>query len=431
MRVSLVPGLIPAGSATYVHPLDPSSLPGAVLSVAALPVAAASGYLLLLTVLSRRRRPPPASTPSTRIDVVVPAHDEENGIAATVASLLATDYPPALRRVVVVADNCSDATADRAREAGARVLVRVDPERRGKGYALALAFDRSIADGFAEAVAVVDADTVVSPGFLRACALRVAGGAGAVQVHYGVRNPDASWRTRLLAISFALFHEVRSLARERLRCSAGLRGNGMCFTTRLLREVPYQAFSVVEDVEYGIRLGLAGHRVHYAGEAAVLGEMPSGAAASRSQRRRWEGGRMRMARQHALELLRLGVVRRDRVLLDLGLDLLVPPLSYLGAAAAGGMLVVVLASALRGRWVLPAAWLWGASLAAIAVHVARGWWRSGTGWRGLRALGWAPVYLVWKLGVAISRPDRPKGEWVRTSREPGPPSAGGPGAPIP
>jgi 1,2-diacylglycerol 3-beta-glucosyltransferase len=311
------------------------------------------------------------------------------------------------------------------------VLVRVDPEKRGKGYALALAFDRSIADGFAEAVAVVDADTVVSPGFLRACALRVALGAGAVQVHYGVRNPDASWRTRLLAISFSLFHEVRSLARERLLCSAGLRGNGMCFTTRILREVPHQAFSVVEDVEYGIRLGLAGHRVHYAGEAAVLGEMPSGEAASRSQRRRWEGGRLQMARQHAVQLLRLGVVRRDRVLLDLGIDLLIPPLSYLGAAAGGGMLVVVIATALQGRWVLPAAWLWGASVAALTAHVARGWWLSGTGWNGLRALSMAPLYLVWKLGVAISRPDRPKGEWVRTAREPGPPSADGPGAPAP
>lgn len=407
-----------------------AAVAGIVLLLAALPVAAASGYLLVLTLLSGRLREPPTSTPSLPIDVVVPAHDEENGIAATVASLLAADYPTGLRRVVVVADNCTDATAERARESGARVLVRTDAERRGKGYALALAFDRSIADGFAQAVAVVDADTVVSPGFLLACALRVASGAPAVQVHYGVRNPDASWRTRLMAISFALFHEVRSLARERLGCSAGLRGNGMCFTIRLLREVPYQAFSVVEDVEYGIRLGLAGHRVHYAGEAAVLGEMPSGAAASRSQRRRWEGGRLEMARHHALDLLRLGVARRDRVLLDLGLDLLVPPLAYLAGAAAGGLLVVALSSAILGHWMLPALWLWGACVVAVTIHVARGWWLSGTGWRGVRALAWAPAYLAWKLGVAVSRPDRPSGEWVRTSREAPPPAPGKPGPPA-
>ena len=98
----------------------------------------------------------------------------------------------------------------------------------------------------------MDADTLVSPNLLRAFAARLDAGAAAVQARYGVRNPDASWRTRLMAIAFALFHDLRSLGRERLGLSAGLRGNGMCFSTRLLREVPHQAFSVVEDLEYGL-----------------------------------------------------------------------------------------------------------------------------------------------------------------------------------
>lgn len=394
-----------------------SSIANTLLTLMALPVLAGSAYLLVLTALSRRSRPPPLSKAGVKVDIVVPAHDEEVGIGATVASLLAAEYPAALRRVIVVADNCSDDTACRAKEAGATVIVRVEPERRGKGYALALAFERALSEGFADVVAVVDADTLVSPGFLRVCAARLAGGAEAVQVSYGVRNPDASWRTRLLAIAFALVHDVRSLGRERLRCSAGLRGNGMCFTTRVLREVPYQAFSVVEDLEYGIRLGLAGHRVHFASEAAVRGEMPAGAAAARTQRRRWEGGRLQMVRDHALALIRLGLTRPDRVLLDLGLDLLVPPLSYLGALALAGLVATGVASALEGALVRPALWLWTASIAAIAIHVARGWWLSGTGVAGLGALARAPVYLAWKVGLALTRSDRPRGEWVRTSRE--------------
>ena len=394
-----------------------SSIANTLLTLMALPVLAGSAYLLVLTALSRRSRPPPLSNPAVKVDIVVPAHDEEVGIGATVASLLASDYPAALRRMIVVADNCSDSTAARAREAGATVLIRTDSDRRGKGYALAYAFDRSLADGFADAVVVVDADTVVTSGFLAACARCVSAGAEAIQVEYGVRNPGASWRTRLLTISFAMFHAVRSLGRERLGLSAGLRGNGMCFTARLLREVPYQAFSVVEDVEYGIRLGLAGHRVHYADEAAVLGEMPSGGAAAGTQRRRWEGGRFQMAREHALALIRLGLTRPDRVLLDLGLDLLVPPLSYLGALALSGLVATGVASALEGTLVRPAFWLWTASVAAIGIHVARGWWLSGTGVAGLGALARAPVYLAWKVGLALTRSDRPRGEWVRTSRE--------------
>ena len=102
----------------------------------------------------------------------------------------------------------------------------------------------------------------------------------------------------------------------------------MCFTHAVLREVPHEAFSIVEDLEYGIRLGRAGHRVHYAWEAEVLGEMVSGEKASRSQRRRWEGGRWAMTRQFGLPLLARGAcASATRVLLDLAMDLLVPPLS--------------------------------------------------------------------------------------------------------
>jgi hypothetical protein len=71
--------------------------------------------------------------------------------------------------------------------------------------------------------------------------------------------------------------------------------------------VPHEAFSIVEDLEYGIRLGQAGERVHYAWEAEALGEMVSGEKASRSQRRRWEGGRMAMMRQYGLPLLAEGL----------------------------------------------------------------------------------------------------------------------------
>lgn len=387
------------------------------LIVTAIPVLLAAGYLGLLAALSRRVPARRHGVAGHRFDLVVPAHDEAAGIAATVTSLLALDWPPAQRRVVVVADNCSDDTAARARAAGATVLERKDAACRGKGYALARAFDWSLADGFADAVVVVDADTLVSPNLLRAFAGRLDAGALVLQARYGVRNPEASWRTRLMALAFALFHDVRSLGRERLGLSAGLRGNGMCFATRLLRQVPHQAFSVVEDLEYGIRLGLAGHRVHFVDEASVVGEMPSGAGASASQRRRWEGGRAAMVRRFAGPLLRRGLVDRDAVLVDLALDLLVPPLSRLLAVVAAGS-----ALALALTWWIgsaPAgAWLWWACLALLGLYVARGCVISGLGLRGMASLAWAPVYLVWRLRVTA--PPAPELAWERTPREPAP-----------
>ena len=252
----------------------------AALVLFAVPVLACSAYLVLLTLLSRQDRTPEiraaqhgARRPRLRFVVVVPAHDEAAGIAATVGSLLATDYPRELFHVLVVADNCNDDTAQRARAAGADVLVREDREHVGKGHALAYAFEHVAAEGWAEAIVVVDADTVVSKNLLAAFAARLDSGAGVVQARYGVRNPDTSWRTRLMTIAFATFHDLRSNARETLQVSCGLRGNGMAFAMSLLREVPFDAFSVVEDIEYGIHLAEAGHRVRYAGDAYVLGEM--------------------------------------------------------------------------------------------------------------------------------------------------------------
>ncbi|OJT25637.1 glycosyl transferase family 2 [Archangium sp. Cb G35] len=386
------------------------------LVLLALPVFAAAGYLLLLTLLSGEKEAPPQVAPRLKFDIIIPAHNEEAGIARTVSNLSRVDWPVELRRILVVADNCSDATADRAREAGATVLVRHNQELRGKGYALQHAFERSLADGFADAVVVVDADTEVTPNLLHAFALRLEAGAQAVQAHYGVLNPHASWRTRLMAVAMALFHKVRSLGRERLGVSCGLRGNGMCFTHAIIRQVPHEAFSIVEDLEYGIRLGKAGQRVHYAWEAEALGEMVTSEKAARSQRRRWDGGRMAMTRKFGLPLLAEGLRKGDKVLVDLAMDLLVPPLSWvvLGAGA------VAVASGALSLWLgHPAlsSYLSAASVLSLVLYVMRGWWVSGMGLAGLSALAWAPFYVAWKVWLMLSRPEEKKGEWVRTTRE--------------
>ena len=385
------------------------------LAAAGLPVLAASSYLAALALLSRRPAQPAGGTPRLKFDVIVPAHDEEAQIAATVGSLRAVDYPSALFRILVVADNCSDGTAAAAGAAGAAVLVRTDAERRGKGYALNHAFDRSLTDGFADVVVVVDADTVVSPNLLTAFAARFEAGALAVQADYAVRNPRSSWRTRMMTVAFAAFHGVRSLARERLGVSCGLRGNGMGFASAVLRAHPHRAFSVVEDVEYGIQLGYAGVPVRYVDEAHVFGQMVVGEHASRSQRERWENGRSVLIRQHALPLLRAAWRRRDGLLLDLALDLLVPPLGELVAIITVGVIVCLVAGGAHHGVAL---WIWGAAAAGIVLHVGRAWVLSGVGPAGLLDLLFAPVYVVWKLTLRL-RPGkrRPKDEWVRTTRE--------------
>jgi cellulose synthase/poly-beta-1,6-N-acetylglucosamine synthase-like glycosyltransferase len=393
------------------------------LTILGIPVLACATYLFVLA-LAAEAPPIPARDdepePRLRFDIIVPAHDEESGIGATIASLRRLDYPADRVRILIVADNCADTTARVAGEAGAIVLVRDEPTRRGKGYALALGFARAEADAVADAVVVIDADTTASPNLLRAFARRFQADAHAVQASYGVRDPEASWRARLMVLALAIFHGLRSLGRERLGLSAGLRGNGMGFTREVLRRVPPEAFSIVEDVEYGIKLAEAGVRVGYVPEAEVLGDMAPRGAAAATQRRRWEGGRAALARAHAPRLLAEGLARRDAVRLDLAMDLLVPPLSSLALAALlGAAAALVVHVALGGSATAMVPWL--LALGFLTAHVLRGLSLSGAGPRGLFTLLWAPVYVAWKIGLRLRRSPRGSQEWIRTARDGGRP----------
>ncbi len=380
----------------------------------ALPAGLACAYLLACTLLSARAPAPERSSRRLRFDVFVPAHNEEAVIARTVANLLRLDWPADRFRVIVIADNCSDATSSIAAQSGARVFERANLELRGKGYALKHAFERSAAEAWADAVVVIDADAEASANLLEAFAARIERGACAVQAHYGVLNPFASWRTRLITIAKAAFHIVRSRARERVGVSCGIRGNGWCVTHALLARVPYRAFSLTEDLEYGIELGLAGFRVQYADEAHSDADMVSGEQIARKQRQRWEHGRFELVRAKSATLLRAAILMRSAVCLDLAVDLLVLPLSYVTLNVCA---LIALAGA--AAWWLPTmhTWLWfGLGCAAsLILYVLRGWQLSGIGARGLLDLARAPGFLLWKILLMMRR--RTSDEWVRTDRE--------------
>ena len=385
----------------------------AALWITAVPATAASFYLFVLTALSARLPPRASSARKLRFDVIVPAHNEHAVIANIIASLQRLDWPSDKFRIVVVADNCTDDTAAIATAAGAHVMQRVDQEQRGKGYALSFAFAASRARDWADAVVVIDADAKASPNLLESFAQRIESGEHAVQAHYGVSNTDASWRTRLLSIAKASFHIVRSRARERLGLSCGIRGNGWCVTHALLGKVPYKAFSLTEDLEYGIELGMAGYRVAYADEAHADAEMVTGEKDARKQRQRWEQGRFQLVREKTLPLLRQALLNRSALCLDLALDLMVLPLSYVALNVAA-VLVLATFAATQG---VSQAWQWLGIGCAVSLlfYTLRGWQLSGAGLRGLLDLARVPFFLAWK--IAVMARGRHSKEWVRTNRE--------------
>ena len=366
-------------------------------------------YLGVLTVAGALpRRPTGTGRLAGRMAIVVPAHDEENGIARTVENLLAEAARDGASDVVVIADNCSDSTAERARAAGARVIVRADPQRRGKGFALQHAFESLRPQGHA-AYIVIDADSRVDPGFLAALRDRFGAGALAVQARYTVLNADESSRTRLAELALAAWNVLRPRGRDRLGVSVGLLGNGFALRRKVLDSVPHTAASVVEDLEYHLALVEAGIKVRFADLATVRGEMPSTGAAASTQRARWEGGRLQMLRRHGM---RLGgrVLRGQLRFLDPLADLLLPPLAYLVALTSAGMLVGASTATLTTGGLLL---LVVAAHVVVAVPVAR------LPWQRLWLLTRVPGYLAWKLFHlgAVLRAARRDAPWVRTARD--------------
>jgi len=379
------------------------------------------GYLVALTVLASRAPTEHrfATRKQRQFAFVIPAHNEETGIGATVASVLSVEYPRPHFDVIVIADNCTDGTARLAREAGATVLERHDSSARGKGYALRWGFDlltggRTPYDAFV----VIDADSVVTPNYLVVLNWYLEKGALAVQTSDLVAPGNEGWNAQMTRIGFLLYNYVRPLGRTALMGSAGLRGNGMCFATELLARVPWKAYSVAEDLEYGLQLLLEDIRVAFAREAGVFAVMPVDARNAVGQRARWEGGRLGLIRRYAPPLARRFFAAPSLAYLDASLDLLTPALvNLIGSCFLAALLTSVLlwfgiprAGVYASLWLVVSAMGCGHLIAGLIIAQAD---RS-----VYRALAHIPRYAFWKIGVYMRMPGRwSKHVWTRTTRE--------------
>jgi glycosyltransferase involved in cell wall biosynthesis len=150
-----------------------------------------------------------APTPAERLPavIIIPAHDEEEGIARTVVSVTSQMRP--FDRLLVVADNCTDATAEIARAAGAEVLERTDLKLRGKGYALDAGL-QAIAQNPLPFVVFIDADCIIEAGGLDALVRASNAQSGAVQaVNLMLAPTDASIGTKVAEFAFLIKNKVR------------------------------------------------------------------------------------------------------------------------------------------------------------------------------------------------------------------------------
>jgi cellulose synthase/poly-beta-1,6-N-acetylglucosamine synthase-like glycosyltransferase len=372
------------------------------------------GYLLLLTIaalLAKRVTPSRTGAPTNRFVIVVPAHNEEVLLPQLLTNLNQLDYPRELYAVHIVADNCSDRTAEVGRAYGAIIHERFNMDLRGKGYALEWLLQQIWERGEPhDAVLFLDADSIVSRNFLRVMDARLAAGERVIQGYYAVLQPEGAWSTGIRAVALIVLHYLRPLGRMVLGGSTGLKGNGMVFAADILHKHRWSA-SLTEDIEYHMGLILDGERAMFAPDAIVWAEMPDSLRASQTQNERWERGRMDMVRNFVPRLLREAFRRRSFLLFDAAVEQIIPPFS-----AVAGASVVLLAAALALRNPAGIAIAVAIVLAQV-IYIFTGLVLAGAPWAMYKALLFAPAFMGWKIWLYIRLLLGMKpGEWVRTAR---------------
>lgn len=359
-----------------------------------------------------------AGQASHRFALVVPAHNEAETIAGTIRCMQQIDYPVNRFDVHVVADHCSDATAQVAGEVGAEAHVRGDEPRGRKGFAVDWAIKRLLADPRNyDAIAVFDADSLVDAQFLHATSTLMDEGAAVVQGHHIIANPDSSLFSTLADADMRLNNRIRNQAKENLGLSARLMGDGMVFRRDVLAQNPWiGAESLTEDRDYGIYLVTQGIRIRFASDAKSFGQAVTRWKDATPQRLRWYGGAFDLQRRYLHTLWSMTWRHRNGDALDKLLELALPPFSMLAMASVVILLLQLVLVLLKLQ---PTAWLTvGGMLVGLAVLFPfLGLLATHAPARAYEAMVVGPVYVLWRVWIGIWVRLRYRSlSWVRTRR---------------
>lgn len=393
-----------------------------ILLACALIVGTAVSLYLLLLAMASLRRPKQVveqDAPSSRFAILIPAHEEELVIGRLLESVNQLDYPRELFEVHVIADHCSDQTSAIARNLGAAVYERNDPDPRGKSQSLnwlVQSLLTSKPQSAIDAFVVLDADSTVSRNFLQVMDLRLRSGSPLIQSLVQIDDAGSNGIGQLRALAYEFISHVRPLGRSALGLSAGLRGNGMCIERACAAQFHWDPESLTEDYELHARLLAAGMRVTFAPEAGVYTQLPHSLASGHTQSQRWERGRLDTMRHHVPSLLVSGVRQRSWASIDGAIELLIPPFSIFIALT----LALLGLSLISGIAVLIVMALVG--LVAQCLYTLRGMALASARYPHIyRALFFVPFFMIWRLGLYLAvLTRRGRVQWTRTVRTPPP-----------
>ena len=352
--------------------------------------------------------------PLPRIAILVPAHNEAPVIAETIKSIL-----PQLKEqggsLLVVADNCTDNTAEIALECGAEVAVRNDSSRQGKGYAMDFGI-RALEESAPDVVIIIDADCLVAAGSIEALAKKAMHLRQPVQATYLMKaeNNISSNYELFGQFAWVIKNLVRPLGTNQFNMPCMLNGSGMAFPWQVIRDADLANPHITEDLKLGIELALGGHPTVFCPEALVTSIFPSAVDNQKLQRKRWEHGYLNLLFHFFPILCVQAIKQRSLRLLAIALDLMVPPLALFCFLLLFGVIITGI-GVLFGS-IIPFLALAGVSLLFfVALMLARSAFAKDI--ISIRELLKFPVYIIMKLPLYVGYIHDRETKWRRSRRK--------------
>ena len=348
-----------------------------------------------------------------RVAVIVPAHNESNGILPTLGDIKKQLTPG--DRLLVIADNCDDDTAAVALAEGAEVVERNEPQRTGKGYALDFGFKHLDLDPPAVVISI-DADCRVKEGTIdrlaKACQIE----RRPIQALDLMTAPTSSPPNyRVAEFAWRIKNWIRPLGLGALRLPCHLMGTGMAFPWGLIRSNTVASGSIVEDVKLSLELAEAGRPALFCPQAVVTSQFPQSAEGVRGQRKRWEKGSIGLIGSTVPRLIWKGITTKNFGLIALALDSVVPPLSLL-AMLVVGLFFVTGTAALIGM-PFTAFYISIACVMALFLSTALSWVKYGRDLLPLNSIPSVGSYVLAKLPLYREIfSERTAPSWVRADR---------------
>ncbi|OQK17043.1 hypothetical protein AU255_03860 [Methyloprofundus sedimenti] len=345
--------------------------------------------------------------------ILMPAHNEASIIAITLGKLL--KQKALAKSIVVVADNCTDKTAEIAQRLGVTVLERFNNKQKGKGFALDYGLNYLKTTQPPEVLIILDADCEIDSHSLKYLFKKCIQQSTPFQSLYLMRQGrNASLKQRVAGFAWLVKNKLRPIAVNKLGLAVTLTGTGMAFPWSVIADINIAHGNIVEDMQLGIDCTLKGFAPVFCEQAIVYSDFPEQSEAETTQRTRWEHGHLMTITQQVPKLMKQALIRRDWRLLGLALDIGVPPLALLVMLSLFGLVFFAGMAHFMGHYA--AFFMFSSSFIFFSSMIMLTWWRYGRDYLTLQELCSIPVYIVSKLSIYVSFIFKRQKTWVRTSR---------------